>query len=377
MEKQNANPVVYSSADTHHTSSTHPHGKRGRRGLDPRVFYDDDGEWKGDNEFDFEFNSDFRRHDGAVGVEGFHYGLGGRVGISFDLDNNDVNDDVLAEPTPPPSSRSMVVAADSNSDDDVEFYSPPASPVLTAATSGENPSSSSSSSSSTTEETSKTKSGNNTTNTITTPLKHPPHPPTRRRHRRRSSSSVGVGSAWSAPFTSSAATSNGGLGISTGEDGGGAHPDDPEDEIDAAEVFGLVRHIADPEHPLTLEQLHVVQERFISVTTGGFFSNNSGKSNNEYYNKNTHPHVHVQFQPTIPHCSMATLIGLCIRVKLLRSLPSRYKVKVSIVPGTHATETAVNKQLNDKERVHAALENSNLLKVVDKCIAKSCGPPNE
>eukprot|EP01138_Halocafeteria_seosinensis_P002714 gb/GECG01002775.1/.p1 GENE.gb/GECG01002775.1/~~gb/GECG01002775.1/.p1 ORF type:complete len:107 (+),score=3.85 gb/GECG01002775.1/:1-321(+) len=38
----------------------------------------------------------------------------------------------------------------------------------------------------------------------------------------------------------------------------------------------------------------------------------------------------VFFTPTIPHCSMATLIGLCIRVKLLRSLPPRFKVwKVS------------------------------------------------
>jgi Iron-sulfur cluster assembly protein len=50
--------------------------------------------------------------------------------------------------------------------------------------------------------------------------------------------------------------------------------------------------------------------------------------------------VDVLFTPTIPHCSMATLIGLCIRVKLLRSLPPRFKVHVSIAPGTHASEHA-------------------------------------
>ncbi|KAF9603862.1 hypothetical protein IFM89_038120 [Coptis chinensis] len=33
----------------------------------------------------------------------------------------------------------------------------------------------------------------------------------------------------------------------------------------------------------------------------------------------------VTFTPTVEHCSMATIIGLCIRVKLLRSLPSRFK----------------------------------------------------
>ena len=36
--------------------------------------------------------------------------------------------------------------------------------------------------------------------------------------------------------------------------------------------------------------------------------------------------VMIEFTPTIPHCSMATLIGLSIRVKLLRALPSRFKV---------------------------------------------------
>jgi len=66
---------------------------------------------------------------------------------------------------------------------------------------------------------------------------------------------------------------------------------------------------------------------------------------------------------------MATLIGLCIRVKLLRSLPERFKVDIAVTPGTHQSEDAVNKQLNDKERVAAALENSHLLDVVNNCIA--------
>lgn len=83
---------------------------------------------------------------------------------------------------------------------------------------------------------------------------------------------------------------------------------------------------------------------------------------------------------------MATLIGLCIRVKLLRSLAPKYKVTVKITPGTHNAEEAgrkhdvntrfriirvVNKQLNDKERVAAALENNHLLDIVNKCIANT------
>ncbi|MEQ2188772.1 Cytosolic iron-sulfur assembly component 2B, partial [Goodea atripinnis] len=79
--------------------------------------------------------------------------------------------------------------------------------------------------------------------------------------------------------------------------------------------------------------------------------------------------VSVEFTPTIPHCSMATLIGLSIKVKLLRSLPDRFKIDVHITPETHASEEAVNKQLADKERVAAALENSSLLEVVNQCLS--------
>jgi len=121
------------------------------------------------------------------------------------------------------------------------------------------------------------------------------------------------------------------------------------DPFDVREIFDLIREINDPEHPLTLEQLNVVTEEQIIV--------------DDEKNK-----VEVMFTPTIPHCSMATLIGLAIRVKLLRSLPERFKVDVMIRPGTHASEVAVNKQLADKERVAAALENSHLLEVVNQCL---------
>lgn len=46
-------------------------------------------------------------------------------------------------------------------------------------------------------------------------------------------------------------------------------------------------------------------------------------------------------------------------------------MEVNISPGSHASEEAVNKQLADKERVSAALENSNLLEVVNQCLVKS------
>lgn len=123
-------------------------------------------------------------------------------------------------------------------------------------------------------------------------------------------------------------------------------------DIDAEEIFDIIRNINDPEHPLTLEQLNVLQLHHIQVD-------------------NSKKHILVNFTPTIPHCSMATLIGLSVRVKLLRSLPMDYKVDIKITPGSHSSEDAVNKQLNDKERVAAAMENSYLLDVVNKCLANS------
>lgn len=65
---------------------------------------------------------------------------------------------------------------------------------------------------------------------------------------------------------------------------------------------------------------------------------------------------------------MALLIGLSIRVQLLRSLPARFKVSVVVSPDSHRSEGDINKQLADKERVAAALENVNLIKVINECI---------
>ncbi|XP_030034549.1 MIP18 family protein galla-2 [Manduca sexta] len=121
------------------------------------------------------------------------------------------------------------------------------------------------------------------------------------------------------------------------------------DEFDRREIFDMIRNINDPEHPLTLEELKVVEE-------DGVFLDNQNNS------------ILIKFTPTIPHCSMATLIGLSIRVQLLRALPTRFKVTVQVTEGTHASEDAVNKQLADKERVAAALENSNLLAIINQCI---------
>ena len=100
-----------------------------------------------------------------------------------------------------------------------------------------------------------------------------------------------------------------------------------------------LRDVTDPEHPYSLEQLNVVSEDLITV------EDSAGR-----VRQDTDMHLYVsivgiflpccslllldtpaavcrvQFTPTVQHCSMATLIGLSLRVKLMQTLPSRFKV---------------------------------------------------
>ena len=102
----------------------------------------------------------------------------------------------------------------------------------------------------------------------------------------------------------------------------------------------------------------MVQESLVSVTTLSAYSDKFL--------------VNLEFVPTVPHCSLATLIGLCLRTKLNRELPpGRFKIDIGVKEGTHSTSAEITKQINDKERVAAALENPNLVKVVEECIKES------
>ncbi|KAF7713226.1 Uncharacterized protein PECH_002212 [Penicillium ucsense] len=128
-----------------------------------------------------------------------------------------------------------------------------------------------------------------------------------------------------------------------------------EEPIDEQEIFDLIKNISDPEHPLSLGELAVVSlpDIFIKPTLPAV--PNSPLQT-----------VTVLITPTITHCSLATVIGLGVRVRLEQSLPPRFRVDVRIKEGTHSTGDEVNKQLGDKERVAAALENGALMQVIAK-----------
>ncbi|KAI1193542.1 FAM96B protein [Nemania serpens] len=128
--------------------------------------------------------------------------------------------------------------------------------------------------------------------------------------------------------------------------------------IDEQEIYDLISTISDPEHPLSLGQLAVVNLPDIHITP----------SPSAAADPDSLTQVLVKITPTITHCSLATVIGLGIRVRLERALPPNYRVDVMIKEGTHSQDDQVNKQLADKERVAAALENATLKGVLDKML---------
>ena len=120
----------------------------------------------------------------------------------------------------------------------------------------------------------------------------------------------------------------------------------------------MIATISDPEHPLSLGQLSVVNLPDIHLTSPTTSPSPSALVE-----------VLVEVTPTITHCSLATIIGLGVRVRLEQALPPNFRIDVRIKEGTHAQKEQVNKQLADKERVCAALENLDLRRMLEAMLS--------
>lgn len=88
----------------------------------------------------------------------------------------------------------------------------------------------------------------------------------------------------------------------------------------------LLRTIRDPEKPNTLEDLQVITEESVQVQpfeVDGYL-------------------IRIDFNPTVPHCSLASLIGLCLRGKIQKNVVERIKLDIVIAEGKHSTEEESN-----------------------------------
>ncbi|CEL94571.1 unnamed protein product [Vitrella brassicaformis CCMP3155] len=131
--------------------------------------------------------------------------------------------------------------------------------------------------------------------------------------------------------------------------------EDPPDGMSDLEVdvYETIKTIRDPEFPYTLGQLRVITPDGVQV----------------HEKPGLTPLITVTFRPTVAHCAMAQQIGLCIRSKLEREFGhDRYKIDIFVAEGSHNDSAGITKQINDKERVSAALENPMIVKMVRAAI---------
>lgn len=126
------------------------------------------------------------------------------------------------------------------------------------------------------------------------------------------------------------------------------------------EVFDVLSTVRDPEHPYTLVQLGVVREADIEVSTRG----PPAPGDN----------IVIRLTPTVPHCSLIATISLCVRRRLEDVFGAdrmrTTKLRLVITPGAHLQAKETERQINDKERVAAALDNPHLLEVVERLVAE-------
>lgn len=72
----------------------------------------------------------------------------------------------------------------------------------------------------------------------------------------------------------------------------------------------------------------------------------------------------------------AHLVGLAIRAKLDIFLPrNQFKVNVYVIDDSHINKFAIDKQINDKERVSSAFEQDHIWKAILKLIMQPSVAP--
>lgn len=133
-------------------------------------------------------------------------------------------------------------------------------------------------------------------------------------------------------------------------------------------IYEFIKDIKDPEKDCTIEELDLIDDNSIKLKESQSFTT-----------------IIIEWKPTTPNCSLAVNIGLCMRYKLEKEIRNfisilnnsghkfqrncfKYKIEIILKEGSHNTEAEVNKQLNDKERYSAAIENPHILRYIQNLV---------
>jgi metal-sulfur cluster biosynthetic enzyme len=114
--------------------------------------------------------------------------------------------------------------------------------------------------------------------------------------------------------------------------------------MDKDTVMEVLGKVYDPEYPLSVTELKIVEEEDIDISDEG---------------------LTVQFKPTTPYCPMGGIIGILIKYALEKKLGIPVKVKVK--SGSHVQEEIFNEMLNQEDKYREILK-----KLEDSGILKSC-----
>ena len=153
------------------------------------------------------------------------------------------------------------------------------------------------------------------------------------------------------------------------------------------ELFSLVRRINDPEHPHTLEELGVVDKAHIWFSrphrprkqrSGSDDANTTSRERWDGYvdddvidgEESESDETVIELTPTVPHCSLATTIGLCIRHKVESSIPN-IKLQVRIRDGTHRT-AAESQTRNSTRQAESTHSNNGLTPRPSSWLVRMC-----
>jgi len=115
--------------------------------------------------------------------------------------------------------------------------------------------------------------------------------------------------------------------------------------MEKTEILEALKKVFDPEYPLSVVDLKIVEEKDISF--------DSDK-------------IKIEYTPTTPYCPMGGIIGVLIKYALENRFSREFNVKVKA--GAHVQETMLNELLSSKEKYEQMIERLKTAGILERCV---------
>ncbi|MEM3004217.1 MAG: iron-sulfur cluster assembly protein [Candidatus Bathyarchaeia archaeon] len=115
--------------------------------------------------------------------------------------------------------------------------------------------------------------------------------------------------------------------------------------MDKSTVMEVLRKVHDPEYPMSVVDLKIVNEEDISF---------DGEK------------IKILFTPTSPFCPMGGIIGAMIKYALEKETGKT--VEISLKPGTHAQEKMLNEIFSDSKQYDDAIDRLRKAGILERCV---------